>query len=674
MEDHHQRLWIGMEGNFFMLDADRKIKFSFQNDPHDSTSISSSKIEATLLDDITHDIWIGTWDGLNRMILPQNGPITKENIKFVSFKHANGNLNSLSINSIISLCKSKSGILWAGTNGGGFNKIVFSNLKDYKKTSYSFKRYTEENGLCNNVVYGIVEDKSGKLWLSTNKGISNFDPETEIFTNYFTNDGLQSNEFYWRSFYHGPSDKIYFGGIKGYNVFYADSIKKNNYKPPIEITGFSIFNKLQVLGTPGCVLKKLIGETKEITISYNQSVISFDYIALNFIGSYRNRYAYKMEGFDKEWLFAGNQTKATYTNLDPGEYTFRVKGSNNDDIWNETGASIVLIVKPPFWKTFWFRFLLICFVIAVVFSIYFYRIRTFNKQNKLLQRLVNERTAEIEQKNLVLSDQANALISTNSLLDERRQYIEEQAEELTSQRDELKFLNSTKDKLFSILAHDLRNPFHVIMGFSSLMLSDFNTLSQERIKKYLGLIQSSSVNGNDLLENLLQWSRAQTGRMSYEPEECNLASIAGDVEKLMEGDVHRKSLTIQQTINSSIVVMADPNMLKTIFRNLLSNAIKFTPENGTVTLKTEVTSQAGYIAVVVADTGVGISEETQKKLFYVESTISTRGTAQEVGTGLGLIICKEFVEKHKGKIWIVSQEKQGSAFKFTLPVKNLREL
>lgn len=669
-EDLQHHLWIGLDGSLSMIDQDHKKIISYLKDPQNPNSISSTSIQVSVLDSTSGDLWIGTWDGLDRAIIPKNGEITKDNLKFISLKFDIKDIHSMSDNRVISLCMSKKGILWAGTLGNGFNKIEFDRSAPYQKTTYKIKRYNEENGLPNNQVYGILEDTHGQLWISTNKGLSRFDPVQESFQNFDVKDGLQSNEFFWRAYYKGPSGTMYFGGINGYNAFNPDSIKLNTYIPPVYITGFSIFNKEQTPGSPGSPLKTTISETKELIINYDQSVISFEYVALNYIIPQKNKYAYKMEGFDKEWQYVGTQRKATYTNLDPGTYTFRVKASNNDEIWNTQGTSLILIIKPPFWKTLWFRLIAILIILILLVNFYFYRIASIRRRNFQLEKLVKERTQEIEEKNKILSEQSESINETNTLLEERQQQIEEQSEELKAQRDQLSQLNVTKDKIFSILAHDLRNPFHVIMGFSELLETDFKNLTEDKIKRFLGLITTSSKRGNDLLDNILQWSRTQTGRISFEPDAQVLSIVAKEVINLLEGAAQQKNIKIKQYIDPEIIVIADENMLKTIFRNFISNAIKFTNENGSITIKSEISINNAYVEIAISDTGVGIPETTMKNLFRIDTTVTTKGTAQESGTGLGLIICKEFVEHHKGKVWVQSQVNLGSTFYFTLPYKN----
>lgn len=353
-----------------------------------------------------------------------------------------------------------------------------------------------------------------------------------------------------------------------------------------------------------------------------------------------------MEGFEKEWNYTNSSRRyVTYTNLDPGQYTFKVKASNNDGIWNETGVSLDIIILPPWWKTWWFIAFLVLTLFVIVFLTYYLRLRFYREKQKELSRLVDQRT--------------NELTSANHKLLERQALIEKQSEELVK-------LNSTKDRILSIIAHDLRNPFNVVSGFSEILLEDFRQLSPEIVETYLTQIYNSSKNGNVLLENLLQWSRTQTGSITFEPVRLCLQLAAKETCNFLEGTALKKNISIQLQIDADVYVEADENMLKTILRNLLSNAIKFTPDNGSITVKAKSTSE--NVEVCVCDSGVGIMAEKIPLLFKIETNTSTKGTSNESGTGLGLVLCKEFIDRHNQKIWVELKVGVGTQFKFTLPL------
>jgi len=325
----------------------------------------------------------------------------------------------------------------------------------------------------------------------------------------------------------------------------------------------------------------------------------------------------------------------------------------------------------PFW---WFDAVLILLVIVALFSGYCINGYLFKNKQHELEELVKLRTKELKDRNERIEEQseelkahAEELSKTNELLTEKQQLIEKQKSALVKKNNQLSQLNATKDKYFSIIAHDLRNSFHVVLGFAELLLANNSKLPEEKSKRYLQLIYSTSKNGNYLLENLLQWSRSQTGRMHFEPISFNLLEIVDNTLKLFESDIQRKNIKINILIDRSLEIYADENMIQTILRNLLSNAIKFTYDRGSISLR--ASKRDKDVEIAVEDTGIGISVENQKLLFNIETNISTQGTSHEHGTGLGLILCWEFIEKHHGKLWVESDLGKGAKFKFTLPDK-----
>jgi PAS domain S-box-containing protein len=240
-------------------------------------------------------------------------------------------------------------------------------------------------------------------------------------------------------------------------------------------------------------------------------------------------------------------------------------------------------------------------------------------------------------------------------------------EEISRYTEELRQLNMTKDKFFSIIAHDLRNPFITILGFSELLLSDFQELTEEEKIYYIEEMQNSANLSHNLLQNLLQWSRSQTGRIDFSPRIINIHDLVNQNFELLKQTAAKKEISLVNEVDKIINIEADEDMTDTIFRNLITNAIKFTPEGGSI--KIDATQQGSMALINVSDTGVGMDEETKSKLFRLDVNHSSLGTSQEKGTGLGLILCKEFVEKHNGKIWIESSKGEGTTFTFTLPIK-----
>lgn len=356
-EDSKGDLWIGNQ--FSGVDVYHPVSKTFTHhlpDKNNPRALRGDLVSA-IFEDRQGTIWIGTL----------SGGLFSYTTKTNSFKHhhqPNKKYGTLSNNEVGCIYQDKSGILWIGTYGGGLNRY------DPKSETYIY--YTDQNGLCNNTVYGILPDMAGNLWLSTNMGLSRFNPNTVKFTNYDVQDGLQGNEFNQGSYFASPSGELFFGGTHGFNSFFPDKIESNTFIPPVYLTSFRVFDKPIKLASS-------LTTTKEVILNYSQNFFSFEFTALNFTSPEKNQYMYMLEGFDQDWhVIKAQRRYASYINLDPGEYILRVKGSNNDGVWNKEGTSLAIIITPPFWKTWWFTFLMVLLVIGLLYSFYRYRL------NKLL--------------------------------------------------------------------------------------------------------------------------------------------------------------------------------------------------------------------------------------------------------------------------------------------------
>ena len=698
-EDANHHIWIGVENKgLYYYDPESKKLIFFCKNQSNTNSISNNSIETILADSANDELWVGTWNGLNRLIMPKNKPITQDNVVFQSFYFNPKDTNSLNDNRVISLCMSHSGILWVGTAGGGLQKIEYEHYAPFNKVNYTISRYTVEKGLPNNVVYGILEDHHGFLWISTNKGLAKFNPLDKTFINFDTNDGLKSSQFFWRSYYKSPSGKMYFGSINGYYSFYPDSIKVNQYIPPVYITGFSIFNKLQEPGIKGSPLKLKIEYTPKISINYNQSVLSFDFVALNFISPQKNMYAYRLVGFDKDWQQVGYQRKATYTNLDPGTYVFQVIASNNNGIWNTSGTSLIIEIRPPFWKTLWFRIMaVLIFIIAILIYI---RFRTYKlqSQNILLENKVKERTVSLVEINTLLEEnqeeismqkeelitQRDNLENANKMLLEQKMKIEEQNEELHLHRTQLEALvesrtielenalykskesDRLKSSFLANMSHEIRTPMNAILGFSSLLTNE-NLTEYER-NEYIHVITSSGESLMVLINDILDLSLIQSNQLSLNPTRINLQEVFTDIYDSFSLEANKRRINLSFTMNAvppNFLMETDVIRLKQVFNNLVSNALKFT-ERGTVEFG--VFSIGNEITFYIKDTGIGIAKGNENSIFDRFFKIENDKNVIYGGTGLGLSICKLLIELWGGKIWYESTLGVGTTFYFTHPL------
>jgi signal transduction histidine kinase/ligand-binding sensor domain-containing protein len=379
-EDHAGLLWIGTYGgglNKFDPQTEQFTRYQYDSD--DPNGLSHN-IVLSVYEDRAGLLWIGTWGGgLDRF-----DPQTEQ---FTHYQHEPDNPHSLSHNAITSIYEDRSGLLWIATNGGGLNK--------FDRDEGTFTHYREKDGLPSGVVYGILEDERGNLWLSTNKGLSKFNPRNETFKNYDLSDGLQGDEFNQGAYYKSESGEMFFGGINGFNAFYPQDIKDNPHVPPVVITGFRLFNEPVPIGGDS-PLQKAIGETAALTLSHRDNVFSFEFAALSYAVPEKNRYAYKLEGFDKDWNYVDSKRRfATYTDLPAGDYVFRVKGSNEDGAWNEEGVALNITIIPPWWETLWFRGALVVLALGLAFAAYRWRVGAIEGQRRQLEIQVAERTEEL---------------------------------------------------------------------------------------------------------------------------------------------------------------------------------------------------------------------------------------------------------------------------------------
>ena len=383
IETRDGSIWVGTKENGLnRYNRETKQFTRYFDNPEDSLSLSGQKIY-TLLEDHRGDLWVGTSQkGLIR--LNHNG----EHLS--SYIYTPGSHNCIQSNVVMSLHEDKYHNLWIGTRGGGLNKL------DSARHNFSTLDLGDKN--VNITVAGIEEDEYGSLWLSTTDGIIKADPETGFLNRYTTTDGLQGNEFYYSSSLHDSRGYMYFGGPNGFNRFHPDSIVNNPHIPPVVITDMEInYNRVPIGEMPDgrTILSKSITKTDAITLSYRDRVVLFTYSALDFTDPSRNRFIYKLENFDEGWVDAGHNHSATYTSLEPGEYVFRVKGSNNDGVWNEEGVALHITVKPPFWKTLWFKAGMSLLLIFLVYTYIRLRLRRIEAEKRKLEALVIERTDEL---------------------------------------------------------------------------------------------------------------------------------------------------------------------------------------------------------------------------------------------------------------------------------------
>ncbi len=612
LEDRSGQLWIGLSDAIQCFDRQQEHFVTYRHDPTDPRSLSSGYIYG-LFEDRSGELWIGTTGGLDRFDAAAGS--------FVHHRHDPRNRNSLSSNEIYVVYEDAEGIFWIGTDAG---------LNRWDRTgdggeAGEFRHYREQDGLSSDRVVGILADEGGRLWLSTGHGLSRFDPRTESFRNYDTDDGLHGNAFYIGVTSRRSGGELFFGGHGGLTSFHPDRIADDLRPPPVLLTDFRLLDEPVRARSrdPDSPLSRTITDTRELAIDHRHKVLSFEFAALDYASPRKNRYAYRLEGFDEHWVETdAEQRLARYTNLDPGTYVFRVKASNKDGVWNEEGASLRLVVRPPPWRTWW-AYTLYGLALAAVIVGY------VRWQRKELRREREEA--------------------------ERERQISAQLREVDKLKDE--FLANT--------SHELRTPLYGITGLAESLIDGDAGELPEAARAHLSLLAHSGRRLTVLVNDILDFSKLRHHSLELERQPVDLHALVDVVLTLSRPLVGAKDLELRNAVPPELPAAdADESRLQQILHNLVGNAIKFT-ESGSV--EVAATAQANELTVSVRDTGVGIPEDEQGRIF--EAFAQAEGSAEREfgGTGLGLAVTRQLVALHGGTLGVESAPDQGSTFFFTLP-------
>jgi len=640
-KDSKGNIWIANESNGLYMVSMKNKTCSFFGKEKNDWKVGSFFYD--IIFDKSKHIWIATNHGLARLDIE-----TKQikNYLFPSPSEDIPNAGWISNNNINCLYIDKDNVLWAGTQDG-------LNIYDAKRDS--FYVYSKNDGLPSSNIKSIAQDNQGVIWLSTTENIVRFSQHKYLIKYFNYLDGVECEEFMPAcSYFSKKTGRMYFGGSSGYVSFYPKNVKHNNKSPQIIISALNLFHKKVEANDSTGILTKDISVTDTLFLDYKQNNFSLEFVALNYIFTEKNKYAYTLEGFDKNITVAGSERKAVYTNVPPGKYLFKVTAANNDGLWNITGKGLVIIIDTPWWQTIPAIILFVLLIIGIMFALYFYRSYLAKKQNQQLENIVRERTNELRQSyinldklNRDLSDQKKIVLQSN---------------------DELKHLNLMKDRLFSIIGHDLKNPINSIKGFAELTAKRFDSIDEEKKKYFLSLIIESTKQVSQLLDNLLDWARTQTTGISYSPSDIDLVDlIQSNIRFISQLSNNKEVDVIFDSNHKNMTIYADENLTNTIFRNLLTNAIKYTPSNGRVLLSVE-TETGKNARITIADNGIGMSSDQLNNLFKLDKVESQKGTNGETGTGLGLILCKEFVEKQGGSISVLSKKGFGTTVSFSIPL------
>lgn len=524
--------------------------------------------------------------------------------------------------------------LWMGHAVKGFGRM---DLKEFEKSGRAaFSFYPFENGFENAMPVHFNFDSRGFLWTKTLMGWIKFKP--------------------------------------------AELIHLNNRKATLVISGIRLFFGNHDLSKYAEGGMSLSGIPVKLRLPYNENFVTFEFSALSFRDPDAAEYSFKLDGLEKQWSPFRKVSEASYTNLPAGNYTFLVKARLKNGTFTNI-ASYSFSIAPPFWSTWWF--ILACISAGAGIVYFIVRFRLNKVQARKLEELVNIRTLQlreemekVELQNAIIQEEKERVQSMNTELEKSRYQLSKinevqtrWLEELSESERSLKEMNKSKDKFFSIISHDLKSPFSSMVRYTEMMLREFEKLTPAEVREYIASLNRSTQHVYEFIEDLLEWSRIQTGRIDFQPMEYELSSQIKEVAYLNSGSLMKKNITLVNFITEKTTVFADENMVRSVLNNLISNALKFTHEGGTIELSLSLTDD--FAEVSVKDNGIGMTDEQISELFIPDKRRVNIGTANEKGTGLGLILCREFIEKNGGMLTMESRPGEGSTFKFTLPLSRV---
>ncbi len=637
--DKDNNIWIGFWGFGLacLNPATGKYK-SWRNDVDDKNSLSHNDVWV-INQDRAGRIWIGTnGGGLNLVNSQPDLFDEKENGQFYRWTYEENKPGCLNSNSIYSICESQKNIsdssqtiLWVGTNNG-LNKLIIKNpgtKNNGARPEVEITGYSIKNGLAANSINCLVEDDNGNLWMGTSLGISLYEPDENKFTNFGKADGITEGDFNFSSAYKTEDGLILMGGTAGLNYFYPRSIKLSSFIPPVLITDFQIFNESVDAGN-SALLKTSVFLSDGIKLSYKQNVFSFQFSALDFSSPQSIKYAYMMDGFDNDWVYSGLRRYVTYTNLNPGEYNFKVKSTNSDGIWNDNFRKFSVIITPPWWQTSWAIGLYVLIFILGIWGIVKFQSYQTRLQNELkMQEFEAHHLREIE---------------------------------------------NMKSRFFANLSHEFRTPLMLIKGPLEQLISG---RIKENVSHYYKMLLRNTEKLQHLIDQLLELSQLEAETIPLNKQNLNLVSLIKGFTYSFIPLAEQKNIGLNfQSSVDNITARIDRDKLEKIINNLLSNAFKYTPDGGKIVVRISVEkeSELNKAIIEINDTGVGIPEKYRSKIFNRFFQVDDASDGNYSGSGIGLALVKELVTLHKWDLSVQSKEGEGSKFTLTLPLENGSEI
>lgn len=712
-----KKLWFGAFDNKISLyDPIKKIFLNFHNNENNSKSFRIWSLRSICVTHDNHTYFGGTNGGLCKL---DDGGLT-----FSYFPLSKENKNGVSDKWINRIYEDSKGILWIGTFQRGIDRFdpksgIFTNIQSipgktntlpdnyisciiepaiyhkqclwigtasglcsYDRNSGQIKTFNLHNGVKNNFIHGILEDNKGFLWLSTNKGLIKFDPLTESIRIYTEEDGLQSNEFNEGAYFKNKDGILYFGSENGIIFFDPNLISDNPNRAKAVITKFKLFNKTVKSYDyidNRIILYDDISYTRKITLSNADKVFSFEFAGLHYIAPGKIKYRYMLSGFDNDWIEVNAlQRFANYTNIPQGNYIFKVTCTNSDGIWSDEIAEINIHILPPFYRTWWFRTLLVVALIGFIISVIRIRTEILHKQKEDLRIKVEKRTAELkivneqlEQNQAKIIDQSNKIAIHRDTLKNQNTILEQQKDEIAKMASIVHEADMLKINFFTNISHEFRTPLTLIMGPTEKLLRQNEYSDTIKVKDNLSLIQRNIKYLYRLINQLLELRKIETGTQKIQIKPGDFILFLNEIYQLFLPLAESKGIDFKFVKHkASLWVMMDTDKLEKVFYNLLSNAFKNTPIGKDVSLIICETYYNGkdMLKVVVDDTGYGIAEADQPHIFERFYQSEVKNSPGQLSTGIGLSMSKDLIELHNGVIQFVSQPNKGTCFTVYLPL------
>lgn len=616
--DSNDNLWIGTEYglNFYNPGSDSFRRFITNPDRNNSLSDNRIQSRCILLDDQGY-LWVGTWNGLNRMKFFNRNDIYNSGFENKRFFYDETDSTSVTDNRIISLIEDNNKTIWVGTYSGGINKIINNPVSG----KIEFEYYLTEKDRPNSIIYSIEKDNKNMLWLGTSDGLYRFNIEKKVFRLFDISDGLQSNKYNWGASYYSNNGKMYFGGFRGINVFNPDSVINDTFIPPVVITKFQVLDK-EIFNDSE--LNKL----KTVKLNYSDNSFSIEFSSLDYSAPLKNEYAYYLEGFEDNWIYSGKRRYVSYSNLEGGNYYFRVKATNNDGVWNETGTELKIVVVPPFWHTWSFRITVFLLLSLTVIFLVRLKLNAGTKKNIQLRTDI-----------------------------ENQKQIEAYLKDAKAKADESGRL---KFEFLAQMSHEIRTPINSILSYASLLKEELVNELPGDLKDGFDIIDNSGQRLIKTIDFILNVSQMQTGTYESKFTEFSLQEIISQIITELKQKSKDKGIELSfQDYSENYLVVADRYTVSQMMLNLIDNAIKYT-EKGSVNILMK--AEDDKIIVEIKDTGVGMSEEFLPKLFDAFSQEESGYLKKGEANGLGLALVKRYSEVNDIKINVSSKKNKGTVF------------